>query len=67
MSSVAYAPFSTREVKAQFLGARESDCYCQLKVRRGVLVLVVGGQGVLFHRKRQGLWADQVHREDVNA
>jgi len=67
MSSVAYAPFSTREVRAQFLRTRESDRYCQLEVRHRVLVLVVGDQGVLSHRKRQGLWANQVHREDVSA
>ena len=67
MSSVAYAPFRTREVKAQFLLARESERFCHLKRRRGVLVLVVGDQGVLFHRKRQGLWADRVHRKDVRA
>jgi len=26
--------------------------------------LEVGDQGVLFHRKEQGLWADRVHRLD---
>jgi len=34
----------------------------KLTTRHGNLVLEEGGQGVLMHRKRQGLCADRVHR-----
>lgn len=52
-----------REVRDECQDERKlSERQSHLKPRRRSLAQEVGGQGVLFHRKEQGLWTNRVHR-----
>jgi len=63
MSSEAYAGFRTERSKADAgRGDFSSQRPSHPNHRHRSLVLEEGGQGVLFHRKEQGLRADQVRR-----
>jgi len=63
MSSVACASSGTVRFEATTgRGVSPSERSSHLIHRRGSLVLEEGGQGVLFHRKEQGLRTNLVRR-----